>query len=143
MSTRPNDLAPAQARQPIVCIADADPGVRDGVRALLGTLGADVRTYSTGADLLAEVADDQPACVIADLQLPDMSGLELLEALRERHCTAPAILLSTEADVSSAVAAMRGGALDFIEKPYIDRALLTQVAPLLRRPPRELRQRAR
>ncbi len=116
----------------VVCVADADPAVRESVRALLGTLGAEVRAYSRGADLLDALDDVGPACIIADLALPDLGGLALLAELRRRGLRTPTILLSTDADVTSAVNAMRAGALDFIEKPYIDRALVNQVAPLLR-----------
>jgi FixJ family two-component response regulator len=123
----------ASGARPVVLVADADPAVREGVRTLLGTVGADVRGYASGADLLQSLDEDAlPACIIADLQLPEVGGLELLQALRTRGLHVPTILLSTDADVSSAVTAMRAGALDFIEKPYIDRALLNQVAPLLR-----------
>lgn len=132
-SRRIESLAESRpAGRPVVYVADADPGVRESVRALLGTIGAEVRGYARAYDLLDALDDDPPACIIADLGLPDLGGLELLATLRQRGVRVPTILLSTEADVTSAVSAMRAGALDFIEKPYIDRALLNQVAPLLR-----------
>jgi FixJ family two-component response regulator len=122
----------APGGRPVVCVVDADPAVRESVRALLGTIGAEVRGYGRGHELLDALHDGRaPACIIADLGLPDIGGLALLGELRARGVRVPTILLSTEADVSSAVSAMRAGALDFIEKPYIDRALLNQVAPLL------------
>jgi two-component system response regulator FixJ len=123
----------APGGRPVVCVVDADPAVRESVRALLGTLGAEVRGYARGHELLDALDNGAaPACIIADLALPDIGGLALLGELRARGVRVPTILLSTEADVSSAVSAMRAGALDFVEKPYIDRALLNQVAPLLR-----------
>jgi FixJ family two-component response regulator len=137
MSTRRiESLADSRSHAPggrrLVCVVDADPAVRESVRALLGTIGAEVRGYARGHDLLDALdAGAQPACLVVDLGLPDIGGLALLGELRARGLRVPAILLSTEADVSSAVSAMRAGALDFIEKPYIDRALLNQVAPLL------------
>ena len=139
MSTRRIDsLAdsrpPLPGGRPVVCVVDADPAVRESVRALLGTIGAEVRGYARGHDLLDALhgGGTAPACIVADLGLPDIGGLALLGELRARGVRVPTILLSTEADVSSAVSAMRAGALDFIEKPYIDRALLNQIAPLLR-----------
>ncbi|MCZ8132435.1 MAG: response regulator [Steroidobacteraceae bacterium] len=134
MSTRSAEL-PLDFAVPsstLVCVADGDAGVREGVRALLGTLGADVHGYATGGELLASLEVELPACVIADVSLPDMSGLELMAELRRRGIRVPTILLSSDAEVSGAVDAMRAGALDFIEKPYVDRALLNQVAPLLK-----------
>jgi FixJ family two-component response regulator len=119
--------------RPVVAIADADPAIREGVRTLLATIGADVRGYACGNTLLQSLEEGVlPACIVADLALPGLGGLDLLKALRARGVRIPTILLSTDADVTSAVTAMRAGALDFIEKPYIDRALLNQIAPLLR-----------
>lgn len=71
------------------------------------------------------------ACLIVDLLLPGMSGLELLRRLRSNGSDVPVILLADESDVPTAVAAMREGATDFIEKPYVDAAVLRQVQKLL------------
>jgi FixJ family two-component response regulator len=120
--------------RPIVCVVDADAGLRERVRALLGTLGVEVRGYERASTLLdaLDVEDVAPTALVADVVLPDLGGLQLLAELRRRGMKVPTILLSAEADVSSAVGAMRAGALDFIEKPYVERALLNQVASLLR-----------
>lgn len=145
MSTRRADYLPAglpdggDGHRPVVCVADPDPAVRERVRALLGVIGADVRGFSDGAELLAALIDPAGqglplpiACIVADARLQGLPGLALLDELRRRGLRIPTILLSAEADVTTAVGAMRAGALDFIEKPYVDRALLNQVAPLLR-----------
>jgi len=115
----------------LVCVVDPDPAVRRSVAALLRSLGAEVEGYATAREFLARLPTAVPVCVVAESRLPDMSGVALLQELRARGLKIPTILLSTDADVSGAVAAMRAGALDFIEKPYIDRALVTQVAPIL------------
>jgi FixJ family two-component response regulator len=118
-------------RAALVCVVDPDPAVRRSVGTLLRALGAEVQAYATAREFLAELPDGVPRCVIAENRLPDMSGIALLQELRARGLRIPVILLSAEDDVGGAVAAMRAGALDFIEKPYIDRALVTQVAALL------------
>ena len=115
----------------LVCVIDPDPAVRRSVAALLGALGAEVEGFATAREFLARLPTEMPACIVAENRLPDMSGVALLQELRARGLRIPTILLSADADVSGAVTAMRAGALDFIEKPYIDRALVTQVAPIL------------
>ena len=116
---------------PLVCLVDPDPMVQRSVKKLLKALGAVIEVFPSARDLLARLPDGIPACIITEARLPDMTGLALLQELRARGLNIPVILLSSDADVSSAVTAMRAGALDFIEKPYIDRALVAQVGPIL------------
>jgi FixJ family two-component response regulator len=129
MSSRPVETRPQHAA--LVCIVDPDPAVRRSVAALLQALGAQVEGYATAREFLARLPSAMPACLVAENRLPDMSGIALLQELRARGLRIPTILLSTDADVSGAVTAMRAGAVDFIEKPSIDRALVAQVAPIL------------
>jgi two-component system response regulator FixJ len=103
------------------------------VRALLRTLGAEVRTYSTATDFLQDIRARQPVCVIADMNLPELTGLELMGEMKRRGLNVPTILLTSEGDVVTAVNAMRSGALDYIEKPNIDRMLMKHLPGLLRR----------
>jgi two-component system, LuxR family, response regulator FixJ len=124
-------VQPASRAARLVCVVDADPDVRRNVQALLAALGAETRGYATAREFLATLATEIPACVVADTRLPDLSGLELLEQVRARGLKIPTILLSTDAEIATAVTAIRAGAIDFIEKPYIDRALVTHVAPIL------------
>lgn len=119
------------APAPLVCVVDSDPALRRQVQALLRTLGARTAGYASAAEFLATLPTAVPSCLIVDSRLPDMPGLALLQELRARGLQVPTILLSDDADVTGAVAAMRAGALDFVEKPYIDRALVTQVAAIL------------
>lgn len=119
-------------RRAIVCVADASVAVQDGVQRLLQPLGAEVRRYATAGALLADLeAGAAPVAIVADTHLPDLSGLELLHELGRRGSKVPAILLTSEADVTSAVSLMRAGALDYIEKPHVDRVLLGHLRHLL------------
>lgn len=129
MSTHPAEPLPVQSA--LVYVVDADPRVRTSVRALLTPLGGEVRAFATAADALDAIADAPPGCMIADAHLPDLDGLALLDTLQRRGILVPTILLSQDDDVSFAVAAMRAGAVDFLQKPFVERALLNQVAPLL------------
>lgn len=115
---------------PIVCIADPDAGLAQRLVELLEALGTEVRTYGNGQELL-EALPAGALCVISEARLPDMTGVELIAALRRRLPDLPVILLATDGDVAAAVSAMRAGALDFIEKPHVDRLLAWRIRHLL------------
>ena len=125
----------AQHAPPVVGVIDPDPVARNGLRALLHRLGVDVTTFESAESYLLASNGRHLACLIVDLLLPGMSGLELLRRLRSAGNDVPVVLLADESDVPTAVAAMREGATDFIEKPYVDVAVLKQVQKLLHRPP--------
>jgi len=120
---------------PVVGVIDPDPVARNGLRTLLHGMGVDVSTFDSAESFLLSANGRHLGCLIVDLLLPGMSGLELLRRLRSAGNDVPVILLADESDVPTAVAAMREGATDFIEKPYVDVAVLKQVQKLLRTPP--------
>lgn len=113
-----------------VCVVDPDERIARRLTDLLTPLGAAVRAYSDAATLLAEAVPGA-ACIISEAHLPDMTGAGLIEALRHRGLDTPVILLAADGDVATAVAGMRAGALDFIEKPHADRLLAWHVTRLL------------
>jgi FixJ family two-component response regulator len=125
----------AQDATPVVGVIDPDPVARNGLRTLLHGMGVDVSTFDSAESFLLSANGRHLGCLIVDLLLPGMSGLELLRRLRSTGNDVPVILLADESDVPTAVAAMREGATDFIEKPYVDVAVLKQVQKLLRTPP--------
>jgi FixJ family two-component response regulator len=122
------------ARRPIVAVIEADATDRNALRSLLSTLDVDVNDYDSAESYLAsrDGASSVPECFIADVVLPGMSGIELLRVLHATEFDVPVILLGEEADVRSAVVAMREGAIDFIEKPRIEIAIAHRVAKLLK-----------
>ena len=128
-------LPATQDAPPVVGVIDPDPVARSGLRTLLHGLGVDVSTFDSAESYLLAANGRHVACLIVDLLLPGMSGLELLRRLRSAGNDVPVILLADESDVPTAVAAMREGATDFIEKPYVDVAVLKQVQKLLHTPP--------
>jgi len=127
-------LPATQDATPVVGVIDPDPVARSGLRTLLHGLGVDVVAFESAESYLLAANGRQLACLIVDLLLPGMSGLELLRRLRTAGNDLPVILLADESDVPTAVAAMREGATDFIEKPYMDVAVLKQVQKLLHTP---------
>jgi FixJ family two-component response regulator len=103
---------------PTVHVVDDDESIRELLAWLMKREGLEVRTFATANAFLQAWRDDGPACVVLDLHLPGMSGLELQQKLIERGCLVPVIFLSGRADVPKAVLAVKKGAVDFIEKPF-------------------------
>lgn len=118
--------------RPIVAVIEADATDRRLLCSLLSKLNADVQDYDSAESYLASPAEIRSSCLITDMVLPGMSGLELLKRLRANHAGAPpVILLGEDADVRAAVAAMREGAVDFIEKTHVDISIVRRVAYLI------------
>ncbi len=118
------------ATRPIGAVIEADARDRRTLRSLLSPLDAEIRDFDSAESYLAGQSN-APGCLITEVALPGMSGLDLLRLLRADGTTPPVILVGEEADVRAAVTAMREGAVDFIEKPHIDIAILRRVAYLL------------
>jgi FixJ family two-component response regulator len=125
-------LSPAQEAPPVVGVIDADPAARASLKALLQPVGVELVSFDSAESYLLSGSARKVACLIVDLLLPGMSGLELLRRLRSNGNDVPVIVLADESDVPTAVAAMREGAADFIEKPYANMAILKQVQKLVR-----------
>ena len=117
--------------RPIVAVIEADATDRRMLCSLLSKLNADVQDYDSAESYLASPLGIRDGCLITDMVLPGMSGLDLLKRLRANHTSTPVILLGEDADVRAAVAAMREGAVDFIEKTHVDFAIVRRVAYLL------------
>ena len=115
----------------LIGVIDPDPVSRADLSSLLRGMGAEILTFESAESYLLADPPVQPACLIVDILLPGMSGLEFLRRLRDSDAHVPVILLADESDVPTAVAAMREGATDFIEKPYVGVAVLKQVRKLL------------
>jgi len=119
------------ADTPTVCIIDKDAAVCDSLDSLLTTVGIAVDSYTCAEDFLRAPLAPTCCCVITELYLPGMNGIELLEELRARGITIPTIVLASNSDVPTAVRAMRAGAIDFIDKPFVDRVLLNRIRQIL------------
>ena len=119
------------ADKPTVCIIDKDAAVCDSLSHLLATLDVAVEIYACAEDFLRESLASTRCCVITELYLPGINGIELLEELRARGIAIPTIVLASNSDVPTAVRAMRAGAIDFIDKPFVDRVLLNRIRHIL------------
>ena len=124
----------AVSPQPTVYVVDADPAVRDSLRSLLTLYGYRVVACGSAAEFLNGKTLVPNACLVSEVQLPDMSGIELLGHVRSRSPGLPVIFIANRSDVPTAVRAIQSGAVDFLEKPFLDRALLQRVGELLEPP---------
>lgn len=111
---------------PLVHVVDDDDAVRRSASFMLKTSGYQVKPYSSGVELLKE-RELEPGCILLDIRMPDMDGIEVQAALRERGCTFPVIIMTGHGDVTLAVKAMKLGASDFIEKPFEKAKLLSAI----------------
>ncbi len=115
------------SEQAIIHAIDDDDAARDSLRFLLETAGQEVRTYENAAAFLAQLPVHGIGCVITDVRMPGMTGIELLKTLKARSFPLPVIVITGHGDIPLAVEAMREGAADFLEKPYEDVALLESI----------------
>lgn len=115
------------AANAMVHIVDDDAGVRESLGFLLETAGLTVRGYASAAAFLEVIAPDQTGCLMTDVRMPGMDGLALQQCLAERGSTLSVIVMTAHGDVPMAVRALKGGAVDFLEKPFDNNELLQAV----------------
>jgi two-component system response regulator FixJ len=111
----------------LVHLVDDDEAIRRSVGFMLKTSGYHVRTYESGVELLKGAPNLEPGCVLLDIRMPGMDGLEVQSALRDKGVTLPVIIMTGHGDVTLAVQAMKAGAVDFIEKPFEKAVLLSAI----------------
>jgi two-component system, LuxR family, response regulator FixJ len=110
-----------------ISLVDDDRAVLDSLELLIRSEGFDVSKYASAESLLAEITPSRHGCVVTDVRMPDMSGLDLLAELKRRDVSTPVIVITGHADVPLAVEAMKKGAVDFLEKPFDGDALLASI----------------
>ena len=106
-----------------VLIVDDDAGFRDSLVRFLHSIGVDAKTFASGREFLAHAPEDGPTCVLLDLQMPRMSGLQVQEELARIGRKIPIVFLTGHGAISAGVEAMKRGAVDFLEKPFDERRL--------------------
>ena len=121
------------ATEATVFVVDDDAAMRESLRFLVESVGLDVETFERAEDFLERYDPELPGCLILDVRMPEVSGLELQERLAEYGSGLPIIMVTGYGDVPMAVHAMRNGAVDFIEKPFSDQHLIDRVQEAIAR----------
>jgi two-component system, LuxR family, response regulator FixJ len=116
----------------LVHVIDDDDALRESLAFLLRTAQIDVRDYSSASAFLDALPDLNLACIITDVRMPGLSGIDLLKRLKELKINVPVIVITGHADVPLAVEAMKFGAIDFLEKPFDDEVLIASVRSAMR-----------
>jgi FixJ family two-component response regulator len=114
-------------RAPVISIVDDDAAARSSLRLLLKSLGLAATAYDSAAAFLAAYDPAQPGCLLLDIRMPGMSGLELQRLLKQRGIISPIVFITGHSDVPMAVEAMQDGAFDFLQKPFRDQDLLDRL----------------
>jgi two-component system response regulator DctR len=119
-------------RAPLVHIVDDDPAIRDALSWLFSTRQVNTEQWESGEAFLAALSPDTHGCILLDIRMEGLSGLEVFEQLRDRQSCLPVIFLTGHGDLPLAVSALKQGAADFIEKPFNDNDLVDRVLDVLR-----------
>lgn len=115
------------ANPALVYIVDDEEPVRDSLALLLRSVGIATRAFPDGGSFLAAYNSEMRGCIVVDVRMPRIGGLELQQELNRRGCTLPLIFMTGHGDVPMAVEAMRAGALDFVQKPFNDEDMIRRV----------------
>ena len=126
----------------IVHVIDDDEAVRQALAFQLGSAGMEVRTYESAVGFLEVAPTVHTGCIITDVRMPELSGIDLLRRLRELKLPVPVIVITAPGDIPLAVEAMRLGAVDFLEKPFEDEVLLASMRSALDRGDRDQKRQA-
>jgi len=117
----------------VVHVVDDDESMRGALEGLFDTMGLETRTYAAARDFLATNLADKPGCVVIDVRLPDMNGLEFQAQLTQMGIRLPVVVITGYGDISMSVRAMKRGAVDFLSKPFRDQDMLDAVMAAIER----------
>jgi len=118
---------------PIVFVIDDDPSVRSSLKFLVSTVGLHVETFDSAEAALQKIPTDAPSCLVLDVRLRGLSGLDLQHELAARNCQVPIVFITGHGDIPMSVRAMKAGAVEFLTKPFRDQDLLDAVRVALER----------
>ena len=124
-------MAPQTDQSPTVFIVDDDAAIRFAMQALMDSVNLNHEIFASGDEFLEKMTEQRPGCLVLDIRMPGLGGLELQEELIKRGNTLPIIFITGHGDVPMAVEAMQKGAVDFIQKPFRDQELLDRIRDAL------------
>ena len=119
--------------QPVVVIIDDDPDIRDALQGLLETIDLQAAPFATASEFLASKLPQGPCCIVVDVRLPGLSGLDFQQELARENIPIPLIFITGHGDIPMSVRAMKSGAVEFLTKPLRDQDLLDAIQAALRR----------
>ncbi|WP_038358237.1 response regulator transcription factor [Bosea sp. UNC402CLCol] len=125
--------APASPSPPLVVIVDDDPAVRESLDSLIRSVGLATRLFGAPAELLQGALPDVPGCIILDVRLPGISGLDFQDQLARQGIALPIVFMTGHGDIPMTVRAMKAGAVDFLSKPFRDQEMLDAVTSAIER----------
>jgi FixJ family two-component response regulator len=128
----PSDAAPV-GQKAIVHVVDDNPSMREALQDLFLSMGLETRTYATARDFLATAVSDAPGCLLIDIRLPDMNGLDFQLQLTQTGVRLPVVMMTGYGDIPMSVRAMKHGAVDFLPKPFKDQDMLDAVLAAIER----------
>jgi two-component system, LuxR family, response regulator FixJ len=114
-------------KKPTIYIVDDDDGMRGALSVLMSTVGYNAVSFERPAEFLQKLDPNQPGCLVLDVRMPEMSGLEVQQHLNRSGSMLPVILMTGHGDIPMAVQAMKDGAFDFLQKPFRDQDLLDRI----------------
>jgi FixJ family two-component response regulator len=125
--------APESGQQPVVFVIDDDESLRDALKRLFGTVGLRAETFASTADFLKRKLPDVPTCLVLDIRLPGISGLDFQAELARADIAIPIVFMTGYGDIPMTVKAMKAGAVEFLPKPFRDQDMLDAVQLALQR----------
>jgi len=126
-------MAKSQELDPVIAIVDDDPSVREGLESLIRSAGWKAETFASAHEFLARPRAEPPSCLILDLQLPGLSGLDLQKRMAEVELEIPIVFLTGHGNIPSSVQAMKAGAVEFLTKPFEEEELLHAIEEAVER----------
>src|ERR1700727_1632884 len=128
-----NKMRSTSEEKPLVHVVDDDDSMRSALESLFDSVGIQTRTYATGGDFLSAEAANRPGCIVLDVRLPDMNGLEFQTRLIQSGVKIPVVMMTGFGDIPMSVHAMKKGAVDFLPKPFHDQDMLDAVMAAIER----------
>jgi FixJ family two-component response regulator len=125
-------MSPASSKA-IVYVLDDDPSIRQALERLMRSVDLDVRSFASASEFLSFPLPDRPSCLVVDVRMPGLSGLDLQETLSASGWAAPMIFITGHGTVPMSVQAMRAGAVHFLQKPFEDQEILASIHEAIRR----------
>jgi len=130
---QPTSAKGAPAPTPTVLIIDDDPSLREALSELFNSVGLDTRSFGSAAEFLKAKLPDAPSCLVLDIRLPGVSGLDFQTQLAQANILIPIVVMTGHGDIPMTVRAMKAGAIDFLTKPFRDQDMLDAVARAIER----------